>query len=392
MDEYSWLLDSVDEDIIEAFMTGETEKLDFELNDPDFKDENEEELLKCGLCPNMCEFACPLIFVHGKETYSPARKSKLGFLFSKGKIDADELADVPYYCVACDACEENCPMEFNVSDLLIPIREDLFEQGSGPEGILYVKDNLEDTQTIYEDIEYDETDGKEVGEGKTLYFRSCVGRKEVSELVDSTFDLIKELEGEVQTLEEEICCGSPALSLGFKEEFSSIAEEVVEDLNDSGAEKIVCSCPSCAKTLRETYDEQGFEVEPEVLHITEYLAEKVKDVDLELGDSEEITYHDPCTLARDLEVTEEPREVLEEISNLETKEPYFSKEDTRCCGRGGALRHVNEEVSENIAEDRIQHLEDWSDKIVTSCPSCKAALGEDGEVVSLSELVLRALK
>ncbi len=394
MDENSWLFDILDPKILGEIGPKKVFDISADAIRNKLKDENVENLLKCALCPNMCEFSCPVLREGGRETISPARKSKLGYLYSRKKLEADELGDNPYYCVSCSACEHNCPMDLNVSDLLVPVREGINAQEVTPEGVVDVKSNLEDTETIYEEMEDEAKKGREVGDGNTLYFRSCVARKESPEIVNATFNIIEEVEGNVKTLEEEVCCGSPALSLGFKEEFSRLAEKVQKALNDSGAEKIVCSCPTCTKTLRETYADEGYEIEPEILHISEYLSENLEEMDLELEDSTEVTYHDPCTLARDLEVIDEPRKILEEIDNLAVKEPYFSKKDTRCCGRGGALSYVDEELSEEIAEERIDHLEDWSDTIITSCQSCKVSFEDAGkeEVYDLAEIVSRALE
>lgn len=393
MDENSWLFDVLDFKIIREIGPKKLVDLSLDFVRDKFRDENQKKLLKCALCPNMCEFSCPVLIVEGKETVSPARKSKLGYLYSKNKLEAEELGKSLYYCVSCDACENNCPMDLNVSDLLIPIRKDLNEKGVVPSKVLEIRNNLVENKIIYDDIEHEATDNEKIGEGTTIYFRSCVARKEAPELAEATFNLIKELDGDVQTLEEEICCGSPALSLGFGEEFSKIGEKLAKKLNESKADRVICSCPSCAKTLKETYPENGLEVKPEILHISEYLAENVSE-DLELDESLKVTYHDPCTLARDLDLVDEPREVLRGIKNLDLEEAHFSMEDTRCCGRGGSVRHVDEELTGEIAEDRVNHLKDWANTVITSCPSCKVALNEESgiEAVSLAEVVSKAIE
>ncbi len=396
MNKYSWLFEVLDSELVEALMSGETKDLAIELVELNFQNENEENLLKCALCPNMCEFACPVLKADGRETISPARKSKLGYFYSIEKLEAEELEKNPYYCLSCDACKQNCPMDLSVCDMLVPIREEINEENATPKGVEEVGEKLAENEIIYEEIESSENDGLKEGEGETLYFRSCVARKEAPELVDSTLDVLTSLGENIQTLGEEICCGAPAKSLGFKDSFSEIAERNKKKLNESGAEKIVFSCPTCTYTLREVYPDEGYEIEPKVLHISEYLAENLdQSMDLELNEPLNVTYHDPCTLARKLEVTEEPRKVLNTIENLNLTEPYLSKDDTNCCGRGGALKFVNEEVSEDIAKDRVRHLSDYEDTIITSCPSCrfslKNATGEE-EVLNLSEIVLEALE
>ncbi len=395
MDENSWLFDVIDPEILGEIGPKKAFDISVDAIQSKLKEENEKDLMKCTLCPNMCEFACPVLVADGRETISPSRKSKLGYFYSIEKLEAEELGKNPYYCLSCDACKQNCPMDLSVCDMLVPVREKINENNATPEGVKEVADKLSENKIIYDEIESSETDGLKAEEGETLYFRSCVARKEVPEIVDSTLKLLENTGETVQTLDEEICCGAPAKALGYKDNFSEIAEKNKKKLNESGVEKIVCSCPTCTYTLREVYPEEGYEVEPEILHISEYLDETIdEDVELELDEPLDATYHDPCTLARRLEVIEEPRELLKNIENLNLTEPYLSKEDTNCCGRGGALKFVDEEVSEDIAEDRVQHLKDYGESIITSCPSCKLSLknaDDEEEVLNLSEIVLKAM-
>ena len=52
-----------------------------------FEKSKVEDLTKCALCPNMCRFSCPISIVDGKETTSPAGKSRIAFLLRKGYIE-----------------------------------------------------------------------------------------------------------------------------------------------------------------------------------------------------------------------------------------------------------------------------------------------------------------
>ncbi len=396
MDKNSWLFDILDIEVLGEIGPKRLVNLSLDAIENRFKDENEKNLLKCALCPNMCEFACPVLVADGRETISPSRKARLGYFYSKEKLEAEELGKNLYYCLSCDGCKENCPMDLSVCDMLIPVREKIKEESTPPQEIRDIGDKLEKNQTIYDEIKNSESDGLKTGNGEILYFRSCVARKEDPELIKNTLEVLKKTGSDVQTLDEEICCGAPAKSLGFKDKFSEIAEKNRKNMNNTGAEKIVCSCPTCTYTLREIYPEEGYEIEPDIQHISEHLAENIgEDTELELSDPIDATYHDPCTLARRLEVIEEPREILKSIKNLNLTEPYLSKKDTNCCGRGGTLKFVDEELSKEIAKNRVQHLSDWGDTIITSCQSCKMSLqnvADEEDVINLSEIVLKALK
>jgi len=69
--------------------------------------------------------------------------------------------------------------------------------------------------------------------------------------------------------------------------------------------------------------------------------------------------------------------------------------ETQCCGGGGFLRAVNEEISIMMAQIRVsQALKAGAGVLVTSCPSCKMNLSDGAKalntnisVVDLVEIV-----
>lgn len=395
MDEYSWLFEVLDPDDLEGLELTDIDEVLENAIVHDIEDEDVEKLLKCALCPNMCEFACPVLEAKGRETVSPSRKAKLGFFYSCGNLTGPELDDNHLYCLSCDACEEHCPFGYSVNDLLIPVRRSLVEEGEVNEEIEKIGDNLRANGTIYEEIDEDDFEELSSEDSDTLYFRSCVARKKSPELVDSTVELLASLNDRPMVMEEEVCCGGPARFLGFEDIFLELAERNESILNESGAERVICSCPTCVYMFREVYPEYGFEIEPDVLHIVEYLDGKLDGKSPKLPEVKEVTFHDPCTLARGLGVVEEPREILSGIENLSFSEPFYNKEQTQCCGYGGPLQLINEELANDIASNRTGQLEECSDSVITCCPSCKQALGEASdelEVIGLSEILIEALK
>lgn len=395
MEKYSWLFEIIDQEELEKLELRDIGDILESAPEKKLEDEEIKELLKCALCPNMCEFACPVLEAEGRETVSPSRKSKLGYFYSCGNLTGQELGDNHLYCLNCDACERHCPMDFSVSDMLVPVRKSLNREGIVVEDIKDIEDNLKESGTIYEELEDEEFEDSYEIDANSLYFRSCVGRKEKPELVNSTAELMKKLEDEPLVLDDELCCGAPARILGFEDTFLDMAEKNVSLFNESGVERIVGSCPTCVYTLREIYPKYGFEIDPKILHITEYLEENLDDVNPKLSAVKNAIYHDPCTLARRLEVIEEPRRILSDIKNLELSEPFYNKEDTYCCGRGGPLKLVNEELAGDIADKRYKQLKNSADIVVTSCPSCNKALSDasDGlKILGLAEILNKSLQ
>lgn len=376
----------------------------FQENSKKLKSKNEASLIQCALCPNMCEFACPVLTADGREAVSPQKKARLGFLFERGLVGAEETDHISYYCLSCDACKTNCPLDLSVCEILRPVREKLKKAEAVPPAAVGVERNLSRYGSVYgsrAEVEKGKasipllTGDTKPGPDAVLIFLGCVTRHEHPGIVDALEKITRHLGEEVYLLEEEICCGGPALELGFTELFKEIAGKNSDIINDSGISRILCGCPTCTYTFREHYAASGAELTPEVLHTSEYLAGNMDKLgSMALSETTRVVYHDSCTLARKLGIIEEPRSVIKGIGNGEMEEPFYSRENTSCCGRGGTLKYADKPLCGEIARERTDHLLEYGDSIITACPSCKYSLNGTGEgvrVLDITELVAEGL-
>jgi Fe-S oxidoreductase len=93
----------------------------------------------------------------------------------------------------------------------------------------------------------------------------------------------------------------------------------------------------------------------------------------------DVTFHDPCKLVNGLEQPNVFFELLEKIYGDRVKKPWRSGENTFCCGYGGSsICRINPKLADEIALERIKELTDFSNIIITACPSCKLAF-ENGK-------------
>ena len=346
-------------------------------------------IMKCALCPNMCRFDCPVSEAAKTETLSPAGKSRLALLFETGHLEAEKVKDILYNCCNCDSCKQWCPFDFSLGDLLIGVHQDLVEKEHIPDNVLKIKEELNDNHIIGEN-KFKKTSKKEQAE--VLYFMGCSVRADQKEIAESMINIFEKIDEDYTFINDEWCCGAPLYKLGFKDEFKEYAEKNIKDLKKTGCKTLVCSCPTCADIIKNIYPEIGVNTDIEILHTSEYLKKITKDKKLNDVDKK-CVYHDPCTLVRNLNITEEPREILNNIPKLKLKDPYFSKQNTQCCGRGGSLSKINEKLSETITKKRVQDLHRDSDVIITSCPTCKTAFEKQkSKVFDISEIVDMALK
>ncbi len=226
-----------------------------------------------------------------------------------------------------------------------------------------------------------------------LYFRGCTAREKDKDIEDATRFLLDESGLEYHILDNEKCCGSVLLRSGFKNDAFNLMKE---NLNDFKDELIITSCAGCYKTLKEDYKDL-FNVDLNVLHISQLLFQLIKDGKIEVNDNFtnfNVTYHDPCHLGRALKVYDEPREIIKKYANL--LEMKNIKDKGLCCGSGGGVKSAYPDISNIIAKRRIKEAEETGcDYILTTCPFCKLNLNQNSDklkVLDLSEFIAKSIK
>ena len=221
-----------------------------------------------------------------------------------------------------------------------------------------------------------------------LYFRGCTAREKLNSISKATEWILKIAKIDYETLDDEQCCGSVLLRTGFLDD---AIEQMNGNLKDLEGKTILTSCAGCYKTLKEDYNKY-LGVDLKVIHISQLLEQLIKEnkIPLKHKDDLKVTYHDSCHLGRHAGEYEAPRNVINSISNL--VEMDNNREKARCCGSGGGVKSAYGDLSNSIADLRINEAKETdADLLVTACPFCKLNLSQnsdDLEVLDLSEFVL----
>jgi heterodisulfide reductase subunit D len=230
-----------------------------------------------------------------------------------------------------------------------------------------------------------------------FYFMGCTAAYREQEIASTTVELLESLGYRISVGNEssdEWCCGSPLFRTGDVELGLEQARHNAKMLNEIDAEEIVVTCPGCFRVLSHDYPEYGLILNKPVRHISQLLNE-IKDILPAHDFKGTITYHDPCHLGRHSNIYDEPRNVINQISNSNIVEMERSRDNAMCCGNGAGLRTLFSEHAKKIGKERIQQAKQTGASIlVTSCPFCKNMLesqsGDDLIVLDLPELVLQA--
>ncbi len=378
-------------------------------------DDLREELLqcrRCGICRNAVyerkgfDGICPIWRnTAGFETSFMRGKIQVALALLDGTLERTaENAESLYQCALCGNCTEICGAEFHPAHIMETVRYVLNELPN--ESRDKIAESIKSVDNPYnEDHSSRRAWLEELGlnvptSGEILYFVGCTSALRIQNIAKNTALILNAANIDFAVMENEPCCGSVMMRTGLMEEARENAEKVADAIIATGAKKVIVSCAGCLKTLKKDYSEKfGIEM-PEILHIAEYSKELLTENKLKLkslGDIK-VTYHDPCHLGREMEIYEEPREIIQAIPGVELVEVNPNRNTAICCGAGGGLRSYDSDLSRRIAADRVTAIEETGAKtVVSACPFCEInliagakLLDSHIEVVDVVDLLRRA--
>jgi Fe-S oxidoreductase len=178
-----------------------------------------------------------------------------------------------------------------------------------------------------------------------------------------------------------------------------ISQRIIDEAQRLEAKKVViCECGTAFRVMKHLMGEHPFEV----LSVVELMHQYVRDGRIELDKTKlegKVTYHDPCQLARNGGVFDEPRHVLAQLTD-DFVECTPTREHNWCCGGGGGMVAMGEKefrmASARIKAEQVQAT--GADVLVTACENCHTQLqdlnvhhGMGVRVEYLTELVADAL-
>jgi Fe-S oxidoreductase len=141
-------------------------------------------------------------------------------------------------------------------------------------------------------------------------------------------------------------------------------------------EVCICECGTAYRVMKQLTGKQPFEV----VSITEVHARYLREGRIKLDKSKlqgTVTYHDPCQIARNAGVMDEPRYILKHLTDdfhEMTPEPKYNW----CCGGGGGLVALGEETldfrmkSSRIKADQVKDT--GATILTTACENCHTQL------------------
>jgi glycolate oxidase len=213
---------------------------------------------------------------------------------------------------------------------------------------------------------------------EVLLFGGCVGSYQDINMIPNLMTILDKAGITYTALgQEEDCCGYLSYLIGAEGDFKTCVASNTKKFVDMGVKEIVTSCPGCFRTLSKLYPAYGGKAEIKVHHVVTYLNDLLSKGKLPLKGNGSVTiaYHDPCDLGRHMQVFEEPRNILKQIPGVQLNEFKMNRLLAKCCGSGGGVKGFDNQLSQDIAYNRVlQALDVGAEVIVSACPSCKSNL------------------
>jgi Fe-S oxidoreductase/CheY-like chemotaxis protein len=397
----------------------------------------------CGMCHETCHY----VMTHPDDpTMTPSYKAdqlrkifkrnhdwtgsvfpwwvKAGGELTDEKLDA--LKDIAFgTCTNCRRCTYNCPMGVDTATLNRVMRGLLSHVGVMPEGVRVVskdqweignqmgvlKEDYVDTlewmsEELAEDLGHDRAAIPIDKKGARVVYAINPREVKYDPRTIKKAALIFYAAGEDWTMTSE---GWDQTNFGL---FSgddvlgaTCGKRVYEATADIGAERLVIS--ECGHGYRSTRCEAvnwsgstiGFAMESSVATMLRYIKEDRIKIDPSKNPGR-YTFHDSCNNARSCGLFEEPRELLNLVTQ-DFQEMEHNRQEGLCCTGGGGAMSMSEYTPRRLASGKIKADEiaaTGAKYVVTSCHNCVDGLGDlikhyklDCEVRQLVDLVASAL-
>lgn len=372
--------------------------------------------VRCGACANVC----PVFRLVGGHRMGYIYIGAIGLILTYFFHGHDKARILCQNCIGCESCKNVCAGGIDLPRLIREIRSRLIQENENPLPLTLISAVMKNRKMFHRLLKYASfaqkpfTGGAPFQRHLPMFLLGKHGFKALPAIADKSFrdrwpDLKKympnpkyrvalfggcaqdfiypeQLEAAVAILqscgvdvdypEKQSCCGLPLEMLGQRPTSIEVAKQNVEAFSEYKYDAIISLCASCASHLRRAYPEILAD-DPMIAKVKEFSA-KITDLSSFLHDvlglkaenfvnsGEKTTYHAACHLCRGLGVKEAPREL---IASAATYVPC--EEEEVCCGFGGTYSVKFPELSAQLLEKKITHIQaTGATQVVMDCPGC----------------------
>jgi len=368
-----------------------------------------ETCTRCGVCVEACHAYASMGQVKNIAAYRHEliRRIYKKYFKTRGKLwpslgearelnetAMDELYDAAYSCTGCRRCMVYCPFGIDTQMIMSIAKLLLIGVDRSPEILTLLADTSIEKGKSFElfkegflqgirnlEAEVVEKWQSEAGAtaipvdvpGADLLYVALAGAHSIIPAA-AVFNAAKE--NWTLSFFEAVNFGA---FMGDPTRTQLILERIVNEARRLKVKEVcICECGTAFRVMKQSASSQPFKVSS----ITEVHARYIREGRIRLGKTKHndlITYHDPCQLARNGGVIDDPRYILKHLADNFVEmapEPRLNW----CCGGGGGLVALGEETldfrmkSSRVKADQIRKT--GAITLVTACENCHTQLSD----------------
>jgi len=409
------------DDLLDLFQSKLNEAMRFYL----------ETCTRCGVCTEACHVYASMGQVRYIAAYRAEIVRRLYKKYFKGRgkfwpsvgeakelteMAVEELFDAAYSCTGCRRCMVFCPFGIDTQMIMSIAKLLLIGANAEPEILSMLADTSVEKGKSLDLFKQGFLDGikrleaevvakwkMEAGEqaitvdkeGADLLYVALAGAHSIIPAA-----AIFNAAGENWTLSffEAVNFGA---FVGDPSKTKLILDRIVNEARRLKVKEVcICECGTAYRVMKQLTGKQPFKV----VSITEVHARYLREGRIKVDKSKlkgAVTYHDPCQIARNAGVIDEPRYILQHLTDdfrEMTPEPKYNW----CCGGGGGLVALGEETLDfRMKSSRVkadQAKETGATILATACENCHTQLSNlndhykmEMQVEFLSSMIADAL-
>lgn len=356
-------------------------------------EKSKQHVDSCRFCW-MCHHICPIGNATGHER-STARARALGIsLVNREAIGLEEIMDNIYECCTCGGCVNVCVTGWDPVMFTKETRLQAALEGKLPEYINVLVDNCLDKGNAYGKTEICKDLEKAIADHSqktdTLLYLGTDARYMACKQAVKAIRVLEKAGFEFTVLKDENPSGAQLdFLIGAADESKQQMSQCAKQLGKF--KTVVIYDPNDAKVIKRTYKEYGIDLSTKAVTFTSFVADLIKAGKIKaLSTGKTVVFQDPYQLSRDLEETEEPREIISAFAVL--REMFLNRKETMWAGNILMAQYMPEVILE-VSKRRIFNATSIGEKaIVTACVSEYTALKnveqDDIEILSIEDLIL----
>jgi Fe-S oxidoreductase len=366
-----------------------------------------ETCTRCGVCTEACHVHASM----GQVKYIAAYRAEIirrlykKYFKGRGKLwpsvgeakilnemALDELFEAAYSCTGCRRCMVYCPFGIDTQQLMSIAKLLLIGANSEPEILTMLADtSIEKGRSMelfkegflegIKRLETEMLDKWQLEAGKTaipvdrkgadLLYVALAGAHSILPAA-AVFNAA----GEKWTLSffEAVNFGA---FVGDPTKTQLILDRIIDEAKRLKIKEVcICECGTAFRVMKQLAGKQPFKVSA----ITEVHARYLKQGRIKLDKAKwdgAVTYHDPCQIARNAGVMNEPRYILQHLTN-DFREMSDDPRYNWCCGGGGGLVALGEDTLDfrmKSSKVKVDQVNATGAKILaTACENCHTQL------------------